>query len=166
MNILTLSDVLGNEAEQSAIRRRFNSKVAVADNDSCWRWTSALHPRHPYGAFSIRGKTFIATRIAFLLHHGLIDNDLWVLHSCDNPICVNPSHLFQGTPKQNSQDAIAKGRWAIGERRPHKLTAAAVRAIRAEFAAGTRRYILAKKFGVHDNTIGHVLKNRRWRHVQ
>jgi hypothetical protein len=74
----------------------------------CWEWTGYCD-NYGYGKFYIEGKPFTAHRIAHHLKRGSVA-DSHVLHMCDNPPCVRPSHLFLGTKKDNSQDMMAKGR--------------------------------------------------------
>jgi hypothetical protein len=89
--------------------------------DGCWEWQGYRHP-NGYGRVSWLGKVQWAHRVVWQLCFGDIPDDLWVLHHCDNPPCCNPEHLFLGTPKDNTQDSIRKGRWnAKGLRnRPRK----------------------------------------------
>lgn len=79
----------------------------------CWPWLgSPGRKRHhtSYGAFHRRGVSHVASRLAYRLAVGPIPHDLHILHSCDNPPCCNPAHLRAGTPKENSQDCIVRGR--------------------------------------------------------
>lgn len=87
---------------------RFNRKVERSEQ-GCWLWVGALRP-NGYGNFFLGNKTTCAHRAAWTLANGQIPDGLQVLHRCDVPNCVNPSHLFLGTQKDNMQDMIAKGR--------------------------------------------------------
>ena len=86
----------------------------VAKSDECWLWTGGLHSKG-YGLFYCRpdGTTMRAVgahRFSYELHHGPIPAGMLVCHSCDNPPCVNPAHLFLGSPKANIHDMMSKGR--------------------------------------------------------
>jgi hypothetical protein len=93
-------------------------------------------------------------------------------HHCDTPACVRGSHLFDGTHKQNMQDAAAKGRvrnaaaWHYGERHGrHKLTVAQVRAIRKRRAGGERLHVIAADYGVVYQTIQRIIEGKNWRRI-
>lgn len=86
---------------------RFWAKVEKTD--SCWLWTAALNEKG-YGVFGVKKETDKAHRISWKLSKGPILNSLFVLHKCDIPNCVRPSHLFLGTNQDNVNDMIKKGR--------------------------------------------------------
>lgn len=92
------------------VQVRFWSKVDIRKSDECWEWT-AHRCRLGYGRFRLGGEVQGAHRIAWELSNGCLLGDLYCLHSCDNPGCVNPSHLRQGTQKDNMRDMIKKGRY-------------------------------------------------------
>ena len=96
----------------------FWSKVEPEPNSGCWLWTGATN--RGYGIYSIHGDrtngapdrstSWRTNRFAWTVTHGPIPDDLWVLHSCDNPPCCNPRHLFLGGVLENNRDCLAKGR--------------------------------------------------------
>jgi len=144
--------------------KRFFEKVDKTGN--CWEWTSCKLP-DGYGMFWIHGRTLRAHRVSWELHKGTIPNGLMVLHKCDNPSCVNPSHLFLGTQTDNMRDMLKKGRdrYVHGERNGlSKLTKADVVSIVSK-STNTTQTQLAEHFGVSQSTISRVLSQQTWKHV-
>lgn len=97
---------------------RWAKFVSIPDNhNGCWLWIGAVGA-DGYGLLTIRSghtrKTYRASRLAYELFRGPLYNRLHALHRCDTPLCVNPDHLFKGTPTENMSDAKAKGRLAKG----------------------------------------------------
>ena len=95
------------------IRIRFWRKVNKTNR--CWNWIGASD-KYGYGRINWSGKTRVATRISWAIHNG-DPGSMFVLHHCDNPSCVRPSHLFLGDQKDNMSDASKKGR--LQGERPH-----------------------------------------------
>jgi hypothetical protein len=137
-------------------------------NCGCWLWTGSLNHR---GYGQVRdldaGKTRLAPRVSYQKAYGLIQAGLHVLHRCDIRCCVNPEHLFLGTPADNTRDMMEKGRHKYpsykGEAHPMaKLTDIDVRTIRA---ASEQRPVLAARYGVSPKTIARIQNRRLWRHL-
>lgn len=140
----------------------------------CWEW-QAYRDKDGYGRFTVR-ELFPspkgAHQLAYILTKGPIPEGMNVCHSCDNPPCCNPDHLFLGTTLVNVRDKIAKGRIVVGvlplgEDRPGAtLRNDQAREIRALYAAGgiTQKQI-ARQFGTSRSTVAEIVQGKRWRHV-
>lgn len=93
----------------------FWSKIAIKSDDECWLWLFS-RDKNGYGYFSFQGKTLKAHKVAYLLTcHGPLQFKYHICHSCDNPSCCNPKHLWAGTSQQNTKDRNNKNRQAKGE---------------------------------------------------
>ena len=168
---------------------RFWAHVNRRDDPArCWLWTGA-RSTDGYGQIfwfhsgsrpRRRSVNKRVHRVTYELAYGAIPAGLFVCHGCDQPLCVNPSHLFLGTPAENTRDAVNKHRQKIPEatnsfrhRRPQgeqnvhaKLTASFVQEIRRIYAQGTRsQQSLADEFHVHQNQISRIIRRSAWRHL-
>jgi hypothetical protein len=146
---------------------RFQQFVGEQLPNGCIPWIGT-HVSIGYGNMGRRGDaTVLAHRMAWEIAYGPIPNGLHVLHKCDNPPCVNPDHLFLGTPADNTADRVAKGRQAKGEDFSHsKVTEAQVRSIRERYAAGgITQQELADEYGMRGPEISRIITRQRWKHV-
>lgn len=110
------------------VENRFWAKVRKGNG--CWEWSGGRDRRN-YGHLEVNRRNILAHRFSWTLHFGPIPKGMLVCHSCDNPGCVRPDHLFLGTKKDNAQDAKRKGRKPKGENHPSaKLTNEQVEEIR------------------------------------
>jgi hypothetical protein len=141
--------------------KRFWSKVDKSGD--CWEWT-ACTDKDGYGGFKLSGKQCKAHRVAYLIHYDVDPGDELVCHSCDNPGCVNPEHLFLGTPAENSKDMTMKGRSAKGGQcAMSELSEDDVKAILASDKSHTE---LAERYGVTDVAISCIKLGKVWTHIK
>lgn len=144
---------------------RFFRFVGGKQPNGCILWMGATD-KDGYGAFD----NTKAHRVAYDLFVGGLDPELLVCHSCDNPPCINPVHLFQGTELDNAEDMVSKGRSHGGsDHWSAKLTEEQVREIKSELASPSRnrrtRRALAKRFNVTPAIIYQIDWGRIWKHV-
>lgn len=138
----------------------------VQKTESCWEYRPGNTERCDHARVWYRGRNVGAHRFSYELAYGAIPQDMHVLHRCDNPRCVRPDHLFLGTPADNIQDMITKGRGIIGEKNPSaRLTPNQVRDIRKLHALGLSRRELAMRYGVSYSTIGMIIRGENWKHL-
>jgi hypothetical protein len=164
----------------NSLRYRFEQRYIPEPNTGCWLWTGYVD-REGYGVFctgSRQSKTrrkIRAHRLSFELFCEPIPDEKLVCHKCDNPSCVNPEHLFIGTPADNVADMDRKGRRRNGGKAQFgdkngnaKLTASDVAFIRKAHIANSRKgpnstSFLASKFGVTTATIHKIVVGHLWR---
>ena len=163
------------------IEIRFWKNVKIGAPDECWEWQGGKSGG--YGNIRFRGKAAIASRVSYILHNGIIPDNLWVLHKCDNPPCVNPSHLFLGTKSDNAHDRDKKGRTATGKRngrhtRPEstvrgedsgraKLTEKQVKEIRQRYAEGSiSMRKLGNEYNISHTQVRYLVDGASWKHLK
>jgi len=143
--------------------QRFWSKVNKTE--SCWLWTGHCNYDN-YGEFCFNSKTVGAHRYSYILHNGEIAKGLVVRHTCDNPPCVNPNHLFIGTHQDNMNDMVERNRQAKGVKNGRsKLSEDDVREIRIFREFGFTQRELGKMYGVSHILIGFIVRKETWSHI-
>lgn len=148
---------------------RFWSKVALtANQDLCWNWRATKHKKG-YGNFWFNGQLMRATHISIFYKTGVLPNKgSFACHTCDNPSCVNPNHIFIGTNQDNMNDKVKKGRMSClkGESNPKaKLTEGGVREIRYLYNSGLNYPEISTKVGVSRSMVGGIIRGKFWKHV-
>lgn len=173
------------------LEERFWTRVAICAHgfscaQCCWPWEG--HLVKEYGYFPLpkayrqgKSKEERATRVCWRIIHGPIAEGLHILHTCDNPPCVNYHHLWAGSIDDNQKDSMRKGRRPSGDRhglhlhpeaiakgeRAHSaiLTDNDIPRIRELGRAGLSQTAIGARYGVTKSTIGCVLRGETWRHI-
>lgn len=151
---------MGMNIKQKSVER-FWSKVEKTS--SCWVWT-AYKDKDGYGNLTINRLPNKSHRFSYELTYGAIPKGMCVCHTCDNPSCVNPKHLWLGTFKENNRDRENKNRGADrrGEKCPTaKLGKQAILRIRSMSPYYLQKEI-AKAFGVSQSNISKVVNKKTW----
>lgn len=150
--------------QYKSFQMRLQEKISPEPNSGCWLWTGALN-KGGYAHSYVGAKCHLMHRVSFELHRGAIPDGMLVCHRCDTRSCVNPGHLFIGTPADNTTDCVNKGRQSKGASRWNaKLTAEQVQEIRRLDASMTRTAI-AKKFRISRPVVQKVCDRKSWSHV-
>lgn len=160
-------------------RKKFFDKVDKLEKPSsystpCWMWKRkpSRGNKRQYGSFSVFKKVSSAAhRASWVLHFGNIPEGVEVCHKCDNPMCVNPDHLFLGTHKENMTDMVKKERQ--GPRFPkrgnennfNRFSVDDILKIRALYQEGWYQKDIAKIFKTHQTTISGMICCQNWKHL-
>lgn len=184
-NQRSLSHMPSMAGKRAPLAERFWAKVDRRGPAECWPWLATKN-NHGYGmlwAGKAKGYKTLAHRISYELHFGLVPegdghHGTVVMHTCDNPGCVNPGHLTLGTQGANMADKHAKGRARWGHNpnnRPPimrgsahgqaKLTEDKVRELRIQWASGVSLRQTARETGLDRKTLMRVKNGTGWRHV-
>jgi hypothetical protein len=130
-------------------------------SDGCWNWTASVNS---CGRATFDSKS--APRMAYKLAKGDVPRNMHVCHTCDNPRCVNPDHLFLGTQQDNVRDAIRKGRNQAGERHYYaKLTETDVSDIRWLSSFGLTHAEIGRAYRVSGVNVGQIVRGKLWSSV-
>lgn len=145
----------------------------VQKTGTCWLWIGGMREKGKYGRY----KQKPAHRVAYSLFNGEIPEGMWVLHHCDVMNCVNPEHLYAGTPADNVRDTTERRGWNYGKdhwmnqnrdrfrgagNNSAKLNEERVKKIRALAADGIIGVAIAKQFGVGNTTVYDIINNQSW----
>lgn len=140
-------------ANPKSLSERFWNKVDRKELSDCWEW---LGYKDRYGIIGINGKNFKTHRVSWELHHGPVPEGMHVLHKCDNPGCVNPSHLFLGDHTDNMQDMVEKGRGGRA-----KLTLDQVQEIR-NIGRSVVSGVIARQYNICESQVCAILRGDQW----
>lgn len=172
--VIKLEPLLRKDGQRNVLRktvlqiqRTFWGRVEYSES-GCWKWIGSIDG-NGRGCMNVYSKLWIAPRLAFLFAYGSLCLSLKVCHSCDNPLCVNPSHLWQGTSQDNMDDMVAKRRGTHGAKNcKAKLSDEDVLAIMDRKPTGKEGFHvgLAKEFGVSYSTIARIRNGSLWTHLK
>lgn len=171
----SLDEPLQQQHHGLSKKERFNKWWKEDPVTGCWNWTGKLLDTG-YGQFNLTGsRPVLSHRAAWILYKGDIPDNpssaygtYYMCHTCDNPACVNPDHLFLGDQQANMDDKMGKDRHNYGVSRGvnhgnAKVTEDDVRAIRASSESLSA---LAKRYGVARSTMAAIRKRETWQHVE
>lgn len=135
-------------------------------NSGCWLWLGKLNG-HGYGVLNYQQKTHRAHRFMYERHVGPIPDGLNILHSCDTPSCVNPSHLSPGTQSENMAQMYARRRKTVvrvsGEKSPHaKMSAETAEKIRQMVKAGVKTRHIMRELPVTRGQVNGIKTGKCW----
>jgi hypothetical protein len=165
----------GGRFVKEDVRTRFYRHVRKVDGEGCWEWVGFLD-KNGYGKFTwCKGVYKRAHRVAWVLDgNAELPPSVYLLHKCDNPACIRPSHMMPGSQKDNIRDMDAKGRRGksskptalVGEKHwKASLTDDLVRKAREMFANGASKASIVRDLGASPNAIYALLDGKTWKHV-
>lgn len=154
---------------KKTVENRFWGKVDISDVNECWIWKAYSQGRNgnKYGRFGYNGKLILAHRLSWILKYG-DPGDMYVLHKCDNTLCVNPNHLFLGTHNDNMKDKVSKNRQSRMPGTTHpmsKLTDNDVFDIRRRLSKGETLKSISQTYDIHISTVGYIKTRKLWKHI-
>jgi len=152
-------------------------KKVIFEENGCWNWRNCNGIRKR-ATWVYKRKHHLATRIVYTIYKGEIQNGMHVLHTCDNPRCVNPDHLFLGTHRDNMQDKVNKNRAGKGRKLQYpnsikrgeeslksKITNSTVHTIRSMAKQGMNNVEIAQLLNTTKGIVSHVVRRKTWKHV-
>lgn len=153
--------------------KRFVDKINKTD--SCWLWSGGSRGKTGYGAIKHQGKVIDAHRFSYIFHKGEIPIGFMVCHTCDNRKCVNPDHLFLGTPQDNAKDAFKKGRmhplsketcFKPGHITHNKIISdITAKEIKLDINLGLKVGVIAKKFNIPVYKVSDIKRGHTYAHI-
>jgi len=142
-------------------KKRFLTMIRILSDEECWIWIGRNPYKHlktkGYPGFLLGDRQYAAHRVSWKIAHGHIDDTLQVLHTCDNKRCVNPNHLYQGTPSDNMGDIVSRHYNEISYRR--RFDKEQILTMQSLRQSGETLDAIAQKFNTKRQTVHYVLKN-------
>lgn len=158
----------GGETERPLLASKNEALIFhgwTVEDSECWTWSGPTSEGR--GVLSVNGQRHYAYRVAYECWVDPIPPGYVICHRCDNPICMNPAHLFAGTQLDNIDDMTVKGRSVHGTKNHHAvLSPESVATVMGLLAAGIPQPRIAAKFGVARTTISAISTGRSWKREQ
>lgn len=153
-------------------KKRLQNTIELNEN-GCWIWKGyKCEPKKLYGLTSVaidgKKRKILAHRLSYLLWNGNIPKGLFVLHSCDTPLCINPEHLHLGTAKKNSDEMKERGREKKATGRSNsstKLCENIVCEIRSLYKKGMTQRQISEKYKICSSNVNSIIHYRTWKYV-
>lgn len=143
---------------------KFHNNYIPEPNSGCFLWLGAAN-NEGYGHLYLDGVYFKAHRYAFLSHYGHLDENLVIMHSCDNPLCVNPIHLSQGTQADNSEDKHKKGRANVPLGEAAGTSILTEEEVKSIFLDKRYYYLIANEYNIGITTVSSIKTGITWTHI-
>lgn len=152
---------------EKPIEQHLQEYVFPEPNTGCWLWAGPMSNKG-YGVLNINYKQYRAHRAVYSYYKEVeLAPDTYLCHTCDNKLCVNPDHLFEGTTQDNMDDMVSKNRQAKGSKNGgHKLFEPQVLEIKKFLKEGSSLNSLARKYGVSQRTISFIRDGVKWGWLQ
>ena len=166
--LLLCGFLLGHHMTKERVRDGMGTLYEPEPNSGCWLWLLGCS-NDGYGKLWLNSHNKRAHRVMYELFIGPIPDELYVCHTCDNPLCVNPAHLWLGTNADNQRDSVKKGRAnsMMGERHGRaKLTTKNIIRIRQQLACGITSIAVAQEHGVCVQHVNRIKRRDSWRHFE
>lgn len=154
-------------SNETSIQDRLNAKSKLNLDNGCVEWMGTINKKSGYGGITINGKRFFCHRVSWEEKHKMSAKGLVIRHICDNPKCINSSHLLSGTQKDNMKDKIVKDRQLKGTQIWNsKLNEKDIKDIIFMNRQGKSISELGKIYNITVSAIGNICKRKRWKHVE
>lgn len=150
---------------RASLQEAFWTYVTPGSKNDCWIW-QGTKDKSGYGQVNFQYKLWKAHRVSYMIYHG-DPGELYVLHRCDNPACVNPNHLAAGTNEDNIRDMIRKGRNQNNRIQPKpKFSADDIRSMRIAYENGEKQIEIAAFHGVHPSYVSRIVRKIWYKNVE
>jgi hypothetical protein len=150
--------------------KRFWSHVNIKNENECWEWTG-YKDKKGYGRININSKMIGTHRFSYLIYNKIIPDGMLILHSCNNPSCVNPTHLRAGTNKDNAQDSLLAGTSRSLHQNGEKNTSSKITENQAIkiielYNSGVLLKDISEMFNIQVPAIQRIATGKRWSHIK